>query len=160
MWIVMAKGQTYYVEHVQANIPWTTKETPDNIRTKGAIKFRECLVTISDDNCASISLLTKTDVARINNLARGITRIITSEASKLNASLAQCEIKHGPIKCHSAGCGTRWYITDIHTVEDHVMLQLMMAGTNYRVLQPNEGYYKWYDDKHGVDLEEYEDEDQ
>jgi hypothetical protein len=30
----------------------------------------------------------------------------------------------------------------------------------YRVLQPNEGYYKWYDDKHGVDLEEYEDEDQ
>ena len=156
----MAKGQTFYVDHVDANLPWTTKETPDNIRTKGAIKFKECLVTIDDDNCARISVLTKADVARINNLARGITRIITSEAAKLNASLAQCDIKHGPIQHYSAGCGTSWYITDIYNAEDHVMLQLMMAGTNYRVLQPNEGYYKWYDDKDSVDLEEYEDEDE
>ena len=29
MWIIMAKGQTYYVEHVSADLPWTTKETPD-----------------------------------------------------------------------------------------------------------------------------------
>ena len=63
----MAKGQTYYVEHVEANLAWTTKETPDNIRTKGAIKFKECLVTIDDDNCARISVLTKADATRINN---------------------------------------------------------------------------------------------
>jgi hypothetical protein len=158
MWIVMAKGQTYYVEHVEANLAWTTKETPDNIRTKGAIKFKECLVTIDDDNCARISVLTKADATRINNLARGIIRIITSWPAKLKQSLAQCDIKHGPIQHHSAGCGTSWYITDIYNAEDHVMLQLMMAGTNYRALQPNEAYYKWYDDKDSVDLDAYNDD--
>ena len=38
MWVVKAKGQTYYVNHVTANAPWSTKETPDNPHTKGAIK--------------------------------------------------------------------------------------------------------------------------
>ena len=40
MWVIKAKGQTHYVEHVDANVGWSTKETPDNPSTKGSIKFK------------------------------------------------------------------------------------------------------------------------
>jgi len=40
MWIVKAKGQSFYVNHVDCNTPWTTREQPDNPSTKGAIRIR------------------------------------------------------------------------------------------------------------------------
>jgi hypothetical protein len=42
MWVVKAKGETYYVDHVDvdAGIGFSTKETPDNPSTKGSIKFK------------------------------------------------------------------------------------------------------------------------
>lgn len=54
-WVVKAKGQTYYVKHVTSNAPWSTKETPDNTHTKGAIKFKNVDLIIDDDNCAEIN---------------------------------------------------------------------------------------------------------
>lgn len=42
MWVIKAKGQTYYVDHidVDAGIGFSTKETPDNPHTKGSLKFK------------------------------------------------------------------------------------------------------------------------
>lgn len=42
MWVVKAKGETYYVDHVDvdAGVGFSTKETPDNPHTKGSIKFK------------------------------------------------------------------------------------------------------------------------
>jgi len=42
MWVIKAKGQTYYVDHVdmESRIGFSTKETPDNPSTKGSIKFK------------------------------------------------------------------------------------------------------------------------
>jgi hypothetical protein len=42
MWVIKAKGQTYYVNHidVDAGIGFSTKETPDNPHTKGSLKFK------------------------------------------------------------------------------------------------------------------------
>jgi len=54
-WVVKAKGQTYYVSHVTANATWSTKETPDNAHTKGAIKFKDVNLEINDKNEAVIS---------------------------------------------------------------------------------------------------------
>lgn len=54
MWVVKAKGQTYYVNHVDSTIPWSTKETPDNKSTKGSIKFKNGSLRIDEDNCAYI----------------------------------------------------------------------------------------------------------
>lgn len=157
MWIIKAKGKTYYVEHVDADIPWTTKETPDNIRTKGAIKFKDCLLTIDEDNCASIKRLTAHDIARLRNQEQGITRIITAYRVLLEKILDNSNITHSPIKRYSAGCGTTWYVCDIMKEKDLTILGLAMAG-KYRILMPNEFYYKWYDDPN-VDLEEdYEDD--
>lgn len=48
MWVLKVKGQTYYVEHVDAHIGFSTKETPDNAHTKGSIKFKKCSVEITD----------------------------------------------------------------------------------------------------------------
>jgi hypothetical protein len=153
MWIVMAKGETYYVEHVDANIPWTTKETPDNVRTKGAIKFKECLVTISEDNCASITELTKHDIIRLKNQERGITRIITGWRDLLVKTLEKSNIKHGPIKIFSAGCGRTWYVCDIFDKSALSILGLAMVD-KHRILMPNENYYKAYDDPTVVILDE------
>ena len=64
MWIIMAKGKTYYVDHVTSNLPWTTKETPLNIRTKAAIKFKNALLRL-EDGSAEIMELTEEDKARL-----------------------------------------------------------------------------------------------
>lgn len=46
-WVIKCKGKTYYVNHVTANIPWSTKETPANDHTKGAIKLVKTLLMIT-----------------------------------------------------------------------------------------------------------------
>jgi hypothetical protein len=55
MWVIKAKGQTYYVNHVDANCPWSTKETPDNPATKGSLKFKNCSLSIDENNIATIN---------------------------------------------------------------------------------------------------------
>lgn len=55
-WTLKAKGQTFYVKHVDANCPWSTKETPENPHTKGSLKFTHADLTIDDDNCATIEV--------------------------------------------------------------------------------------------------------
>ncbi len=52
--MLKTKGKTYYVKHVTANAPWSTKETPDNPSTKGSIKFKDVDVIIDDEQCAEI----------------------------------------------------------------------------------------------------------
>ena len=48
MWIVKAKGQTFYVNHLDCSIGFSTKETPDNPSTKGSLKFKNCTLRIED----------------------------------------------------------------------------------------------------------------
>lgn len=40
MWIVKAKGETFYVHHLISHVGFSTKETPDNPHTKGSLKFK------------------------------------------------------------------------------------------------------------------------
>lgn len=55
MWVVKAKGKTFYVHHVDGNAPWTTRETPDHASTKGSLRFRRCDLTIDKDGVATIT---------------------------------------------------------------------------------------------------------
>lgn len=48
MWVVKTKGESYYVNHVVSNAPWSTKETPDNPSTKGSLKFKNVDITIEN----------------------------------------------------------------------------------------------------------------
>ncbi len=49
-WILKTKGETYYVNHVECNIGWSTKETPDNPHTKGSLKIKNVDVRILNGN--------------------------------------------------------------------------------------------------------------
>lgn len=65
MWVLKTKGESYYVNHVECNVPWSTKETPDNPSTKGSIKVKDCLLAIDDENTAILSQLTAEDRERL-----------------------------------------------------------------------------------------------
>lgn len=150
MWVLKFHGETYYVNHVECNVPWSTKETPDNSHTKGSIKVKNCLLQIDDSNEAKILPITTIDKARIRNLKKGITRIVVSEknwgGTKLRNILKESNIKHGPIKSIGGACSTMFYVTDIYKESDVTYLSLMLCDTDLRKLMPNEGYYRMYDD--------------
>lgn len=149
MWVLKTKGESYYVHHVDCQMPWSTKETPDNLSTKGSLKIKKCLLTINNANEATISELTIHDETRLRNAEKGITRIIVKEGQgfwKLKETFANQKIKHGPIKSIGGACSSTFYITDILDKKSMPFLQLAMADTDMRELMPNEGYYKVYDD--------------
>lgn len=162
MWILKTQGESYYVNHVSCEIPWTTKETPDNSHTKGSIKIKDCLLVIDEDNSATISKLTLVDKFRIRNQKRGYTRIIVKEGQdfwKFQERLKQQSIRHGPIKGIGGSCSSTFYITDIFDKSQFTMLALSMANTTFRVLMPNEAYYKWYDDPQNANKDHIWEED-
>lgn len=55
MWVLKAKGATYYLNHIDCQTPWTTRETPDNPSTKGSIRIKRGNISISADATATIS---------------------------------------------------------------------------------------------------------
>jgi hypothetical protein len=148
MWVLKFHGETYYVNHVECNVPWSTKETPDNPSTKGSIKVKNCLLQIDENNEARISPITDVDKARIRNAKKGITRVTISGwgGNKLRELLKEKKIKHGPIKTIGGACTTTFYVTDIYNESDVTYLALMLTDTDFRKLMPNEGYYRMYDD--------------
>jgi hypothetical protein len=156
MWKLSTKGESYYVNHVDCTVPWSTKETPDSSHTKGAIKLKNCFLTIGDDNCAAIRAATPEDHAVY---AKDQTvRVITEYGNKLRAAIAS--MAHGAVKMAGGGCGTTWYITDIPSQKHFLMLQLQVP--DIRILKPNEDYYKYYDrslqtENDWIDYDEWDD---
>lgn len=53
MWVVKAKGQSFYVHHVTANVPWSTRETPDS-STRGMIRIRDASLRLTPEGEAII----------------------------------------------------------------------------------------------------------
>ncbi len=158
MWVIKTHGESFYVNHVSADIPWSTKETPNNERTKGSIKFKECLLTIDPDNNATISTLSVFDKIRLRNQKLGITRIIFNWGSPIHKALSNNELKHSPFKNVEGGCGTSFIICDLLKKEEATLAALKYQG--WRILKPNEAYYQAYDKK-GTIWEEAElDEDE
>ncbi len=51
MWVIKTKGESYYVNHVDvaSGLGFTTKETPNNEKTKGSLKIMGKL-TITTSN--------------------------------------------------------------------------------------------------------------
>jgi hypothetical protein len=49
MWVVKRKGETHYVDHIISEVPFNTKETPENPHTKGSILLRGKLKIINSD---------------------------------------------------------------------------------------------------------------
>lgn len=157
MWILKTHGETFYVNHVECNIPWSTKETVDNPSTKGSIKIKDCLLTIDEDNCATISTLTLIDKVRLRNQKLGITRIMFGIGSDMYRALKNNEFKHSPFKNVQGACGTSYVICDLLNKQEATIAGLKYRG--WRIIKPNESYYTAYDQK-GVIYEEVDDIDE
>ena len=145
MWVIKTHGESFYVNHVTSELKWSTKETPDNERTKGSIKFKECLLTIDPDNNATIGTLTLFDKVRLRNQKLGITRILFSD-SGFEQVLKTENIKHSPFKRIYGACGTSYTVCDLLKPEQMTFLGLKYTR-RFRVLMPNEQQYQAYDDK-------------
>jgi hypothetical protein len=142
----MAKGKTYYVDHVSADLPWSTKETPSNTRTKGAIKFKNCLLQIFDDNCAEIKTLTSTDLDRIKSTDLKLVRLMVSHSmvDEIHEFIKEQDLWHSPFKQFGGNCGTINCLFDIKDTD----LTLIILKFNDRVwvVNPNHPYFKLYSD--------------
>ena len=146
MWILKCAGKTFYVDHVECNIPWSTKETPNNPATKGAIKIKNALLTIDDNNHATLTTLLQGDLCRIRAMKKTMFRIlITNARNEITDFLARNKIKHSPLKDIRGSCGSSFLICDINKKADLDLLTLTFYN-NFRILQPNEVYFKGYED--------------
>lgn len=58
MWVVKHKGNTYYVNHLDSEVGFSTKETPDNSHTKGSLQFKGKL-KIEEENGESTAYIRK-----------------------------------------------------------------------------------------------------
>lgn len=145
MWVIKTHGESFYVNHVTSQLNWSTKETPDNERTKGSIKFKECLLQIDPENNATISTLNLYDKIRLRNQKLGITRIMFGWGSKMHLALKDNEFKHSPFKNVEGSCGTSYIICDLLKKEEATLAALKYQG--WRIIKPNEAYYTAYDNK-------------
>jgi len=144
MWVLKFHGETLYVNHVDCQLPWSTKETPDNNHTKGSIKVKNALLRVSDDNEATLTELTFLDKLRLRNQKLGITRIMFLPHSPIHKGLIQNEYKHSPFKYISAACSTSYVVCDLLN-KSEVTLASLKYTKDFRILKPNESYYQNYD---------------
>lgn len=56
MWVIKHKGQTYYVNHLDSDVGFSTKETPDNPHTKGSLRFKGKLTITNNDNITTAKI--------------------------------------------------------------------------------------------------------
>lgn len=167
MWVIKTQGKTVYVNHVDSAMPWSTKETPDNPSTKGSLKFKNCYVSIDDDNTAYLRPLTDADRARIKAKDNGYTRILFGSNRRVHVQsfMEEREIKYSPFVVIHGTCGNGFVICDL-LKQDEAVIALLGLANIIRVLQPNEKYYQAYDDKAlaaTIDADEYgydDDEDE
>lgn len=157
MWVLKTHGETFYVDHVDCAIPWSTKETPENSHTKGSIKVKEVLLTIDENNCASLSKLTIIDKVRLRNQKLGITRIMFGWGSDMHKALSGNEFRHSPFKNVEGSCGTSYVVCDLLKKEEATFAALKYK---FRILMPNETYYQFYDSTAKWIDEIYEEDDE
>lgn len=145
MWVVKARGETYYVQHVECSVPWSTKETPDNDHTKGSIKIKDCLISIDDENCAGIKQLETHDIVRLHHKKKGITRIEFTDHNFKKSLQDEETVEHSPIKSFTGGCSSTFYVCDILAPESMSFLTLKYFR-KFRIIMSNEERFKAYDD--------------
>lgn len=155
MWVIKAHGVTFYVNYVSAEIAWTTKETPDNSHTKGSIKFKNCKLSIDEDNGATISKLGIFD----HNLPqpKDSARIIARAGSSIHLALVTNEFKHSKIKTIEGACHSEFIICDLLDKNELLMASLKYSG-QFRIMSPNEHYYQEYDKTNDYIEEIYEED--
>ena len=156
MWVLKTHGETFYVNHVDCEMPWSTKETPDNSHTKGSLKMKECHLIIDENNCATLKKLTLVNKARLRNVKPFSTRIMSPVGSEFHEALENKEYEHSKIKIIRGACSSPYIVCDI-SKRDATLALLRFNGL--RILKPNEHYYNEYNAKGTYITADYSDQD-
>ena len=147
MWVLKFHGETLYVNHVDCQLHWSTKETPDNSHTKGSIKVKNALLRINDSNEATLTELNIYDKFRLRNQKLGIVRIMAPYGGATHKALLANEYKHAPIKTIRGRCSSSFIVCDLLSKNEVLLAKLKYD--DWRELKPNEGYYQDYDNFKG-----------
>ena len=158
MWIIKSHGVTFYINHLSSDIAWSTKETPDNEHTKGSIKFKDCKLTIDDDNCATVSKLSLIDRATLKHPKIVHARIIASANGKFHMALVNNELQHSMIKHIRGACSSGFIVCDLLDPKE-VTFATLKYGGDFRIMKPNETYYKEYEKSGNIIEVDYEEDD-
>ena len=158
MWIIKSHGVTFYINHLSSDIAWSTKETPNNEHTKGSIKFKDCKLIIDDDNCATVSKLGLMDRARLEHPKIVHARIIARGNGKFHTALQNNEFQHSKIKHIIGTCSTPFIICDLLEPSE-ITFATLKYGEDFRIMKPNEGYYKLYEKAGNIIDADYDHED-
>ena len=156
MWVLKTHGETFYVNHVNCEMPWSTKETPNNSHTKGSLKMKECHLIIDENNEATIKKLTLINKARLRNARPGMVRIMTSPHSPLYQALANGDYEHSKFKFIKGACSSTFAVCDVSKKD---LTLMMLKFGELRVLKPNEAYYQDYDSNSKIITADYSDRD-
>lgn len=156
MWVLKTHGETFYVHHVDCEMPWSTKETPNNSHTKGSLKMKECHLIIDENNNATIKKLTLINKARLRNAKPFSTRIMAPEDGDFHNALLAKEYEHTKIKVIRGRCSAPYIVCDISKRDSTFAL---LKYTDIRILKPNEHYYLEYDAKGTTISVDYSDGD-
>jgi hypothetical protein len=85
------------------------------------------------------------------------TRILTGNRGTFHRALLAGEFKHSQIKEVYGGCGSSFIICDL--LDDaEASFAVLKYQQNFRILAPNEGYYKDYDSLGAIE-ERYDEDD-
>lgn len=55
-WVIKHKGNSYYVNHLDSEVGFSTKETPDSEHTKGALQFKGKLTIVELDGITTAEI--------------------------------------------------------------------------------------------------------
>lgn len=151
MWVLKAKGESYYVNHVTCNVPWSTKETPDNEHTKGSLKFFNVHILINDENNAIINELTPENKASADKYKKDPDRFICENGSYMGHIKTWLEANNISKKTVyiRTNCSTPKFIIQLH--KKHQTFFLLKFGSYVRKLMHNEKYYQVMDDSKYID---------
>lgn len=146
MWVIKTQGKTFYVNHVDCNLPWSTKETANNPHTKGSIKIKECVLTIDDANCASLDRPTPEQLVRLSE-GRYPVRILygTYWGIQIRSICERNGISFKRELLIKGDCGNDFYIAELNAMEELTLLTLATPPNTVRMLLPNENYYHMMD---------------
>ena len=85
-------------------------------------------------------------------------RILCGFGNEFMKALNRGEFQHSEIKSVEGSCGTSYIICDLLD-KDEVLIALLKYANKFRILAPNEAYYKQYDEKGDYIQEQYEEDE-
>lgn len=142
MWVLKIKGKAYYINHLDADIPFSTKETPDNPSTKGAIKFKRVNVIIDENQNATLRPATALDLQEQKQRDNPPQRVVTENITEAERVMKQHNIQHDPVMS-SFSNGTRKHVFDVKSDKELSKL-ILTSKSDMQILNKSDALYKQY----------------